>query len=131
MQKVRYGLRSMVRSEDTDEAIAQRLKRVPRIVRKLHRMQNSMLARLEDIGGCRAVLRDGDELERVRARIVTNWRHQSKREPRDYISQPKPMGYRAVHLVVVRDSERSRFSSAPAVSNSGRMPSRPRTPGAK
>lgn len=103
MQKLRYGLRSMVRSENAQEVLAQRLKRVPRIVRKLYRMGNSNLARLEDIGGCRAVLRDGPELERVRARVVTNWKSSFTREPRDYISNPKPIGYRAVHFVVKRD----------------------------
>jgi hypothetical protein len=103
MQKIRYGLRSMVRTEGAQEVLAQRLKRVPRIIRKLHRMEKTNLARLEDIGGCRAVLANGPELERVRARVVKNWRHEFGREPRDYISQPKAIGYRAVHFVVKRD----------------------------
>lgn len=103
MQKIRYGLRSMVRAEGADEVLAQRLKRVPRIVLKLHRMGSSSLARLEDIGGCRAVLRDGAELDRVKARIIRRWHSSFSREPRDYITNPKPLGYRAVHFVVVRD----------------------------
>ncbi|MER7070990.1 RelA/SpoT domain-containing protein [Terrabacter sp. NPDC000476] len=103
MQKVRYGLRSMVRTQGASEVVSQRLKRVPRIVRKLHRMGNSNLARLEDIGGCRAVLKDGPELERVRRHVERQWRGQLAREPRDYIATPKDIGYRAVHLVVRRD----------------------------
>ena len=108
MQKVRYGLRSMVRSEGAQEVIAQRLKRVPRIARKLHRMSggptgSTSLARLDDIGGCRAVLLDGPELERVRARVIHNWSGSFVRDPRDYISSPKAMGYRAVHFAVRRD----------------------------
>jgi ppGpp synthetase/RelA/SpoT-type nucleotidyltranferase len=102
MQKIRYGLRSMVRSESAAELVAQRLKRLPRIVRKLHRMENSNLARLEDIGGVRAILRDGPELERVRTRIRKRWAVSISRE-RDYIQEPKDMGYRAVHFVVRRD----------------------------
>lgn len=106
--KIRNGLTSMVRTECADDVIGQRLKRVPRIIRKLQRTVGSptgrtMLARLEDIGGVRAVLRDGDELNRVRRRLEKNWKHQFRREPRDYIEYPKDIGYRAVHFVVVRD----------------------------
>lgn len=103
MLKVRIGLRSMVRTEQVNDAVSQRLKRVPRIVRKLDRMGNTSLARLEDVGGCRAVVTDGPELERLRRRVVKNWRPAFAREPRDYIDQPKPMGYRAVHYIVKRD----------------------------
>lgn len=108
MTKVRYGLRSMVRTEEAQEVIAQRLKRVPRIIRKLQRTVGTTsgrtaLARLEDIGGVRAVLKDGRELDRVRRRIERNWKDAFRREPRDYIAYPKPVGYRAVHFVVIRD----------------------------
>lgn len=103
MQKIRYGVRSMVRTEDAQEVIAQRLKRVPRIIRKLDRMPSCPLPNLEDIGGCRAILRDGPELERVRTRMARTWRPSFAREPRDYIAQPKAIGYRAVHFVVERD----------------------------
>src|SRR5271155_3594496 len=53
--KIRNGLTSMVRTESADDVVGQRLKRVPRIVRKLQRTIDSptgrtMLARLEDIG---------------------------------------------------------------------------------
>lgn len=106
--KVRNGLTSMVRTEFADDVIGQRLKRVPRIVRKLQRTVGSstgttMLARLEDIGGVRAILRDGNELNRVRRRLEKNWKHQFRRDPRDYIATPKTIGYRAVHFVVMRD----------------------------
>jgi hypothetical protein len=105
--KVRMGLRSMILTEGADEVIGQRLKRVPRIIRKLHRTVGSpegrtALARLEDIGGVRAVVRNGAELDRVRKRIERNWRNDFRRV-RDYIEEPKDIGYRAVHFVVVRN----------------------------
>jgi hypothetical protein len=103
MLKIRVGLTSMVRTEQADEAITQRLKRVPRIVRKLYRMPNMPLASLEDIGGVRAVLANGPELERVSQRVMRNWRNQLLREPRNYIDQPKEIGYRAIRFVVERD----------------------------
>lgn len=61
------------------------------------------LASLEDIGGVRAVLANGPELERVSQRVMRNWRNQLLREPRNYIDQPKEIGYRAIHFVVERD----------------------------
>ncbi|MCG7582385.1 RelA/SpoT domain-containing protein [Mycolicibacterium sp. OfavD-34-C] len=107
LAKVRLGLRSMVQTENATEVIGQRLKRIPRIIRKLQRTVDSptgrtTLARLEDIGGVRAVFKDGAELDRVRRRIEKNWRSSFRRE-RDYIATPKDIGYRAVHYVVVRD----------------------------
>lgn len=107
LQKVRLGLGSMIRTEQCEPRVSQRLKRVPRIIRKLQRTVSSpggrtTLARLEDIGGVRAVLQDGGEVERVRQRIEARWGATIKRR-RNYIDDPKPIGYRAVHLVVVRD----------------------------
>lgn len=70
MAKTRYGLASMVRTERAAEVVVgQRLKRVPRIVRKLQRTVGTekgrtALARLEDIGGVRAILRDGSNAGR-------------------------------------------------------------------
>ncbi len=45
---------------------------------------------------------DGSELDRVRRRVERNWGSNIRRQ-RDYIQEPKAIGYRAVHLVVVRD----------------------------
>jgi putative GTP pyrophosphokinase len=110
LTKVTMSVRSAVKTERCTVIVGQRLKRLPRIVRKLHRQQEergeaSHLARLEDIGGCRAVLADGDELQRVLKRLRKNWGPAIKRE-RDYIAHPKPIGYRAVHVVVLRDDRR-------------------------
>lgn len=103
MQKVRMGLLSMLQKSSAQVAVTQRLKRVPRIIRKLYRMESSMLARLGDIGGVRAVVADFEELDRVYARIVERWEPHFVRTPIDYVARPKPMGYRAIHIVVRRD----------------------------
>lgn len=110
LTKVSMGLRSMITTEGALLAPSQRLKRTPRIIRKLRRMQDSeghvsKLSRLEDVGGCRAVLASPDELQRVLRRIRRRWGDDIKRE-RDYISFPKPTGYQAVHIVVERDARR-------------------------
>lgn len=103
MGKIRMGLVSMIRTEGLDAALTQRHKRVPRIVRKLVRMNGTNLARLEDIGGCRVVVSSAAEMEILCRRIRKNWTKDFTRDPRDYIANPKPMGYRARHFVVRRD----------------------------
>lgn len=106
MSSVRNGLGAMLRSKSlniADAAISQRHKRVERIVRKLRRMPHTSLHRLEDIGGCRVLLQRPEDLTALRDRIVARWEEDFTREPRDYIANPKDIGYRAVHFVVKRD----------------------------
>jgi ppGpp synthetase/RelA/SpoT-type nucleotidyltranferase len=95
----------MVNTEGFEIVVSQRLKRLPRIVRKLDRMSSTNLARLEDIGGCRAILADGPALTRVETRLRRNWGTSIVRD-RNYIDSPKDIGYRAVHLVIERDDRR-------------------------
>lgn len=103
MTTVAMGLRQFIVATGTDPVVAQRLKRLPQIVKKLARYPKTKLARMEDIGGCRAVLPDRDSVAAVLSRIDHNWkvvRH------RDYVEAPKASGYRGVHVVVERDDHR-------------------------
>ncbi len=103
LQKVTVGLRSAVVTETgRSPVVAQRFKRFPSMLNKLLRYPDMSLARMQDIGGCRAILRDGDELRRVLRRIRKNWRPPDNRV-KDYISNPAPSGYRGIHLIVERD----------------------------
>jgi GTP pyrophosphokinase len=102
LQKVTVGMRQFVQRESTQILVAQRLKRVPTIVEKLVRLPAMKVTRMEDIGGCRAVLPGGrTEIEGVLRRIEKNRWEVSRF--RDYIKKPKDTGYRAIHVVVVRD----------------------------
>lgn len=103
LSKVTMGLRSFVRTEASSEEgeVAQRLKRIPTILDKLNRLPNMKLTRMQDIGGCRAITRGGrDELYRVLARIEKRW---DVKGVDDFITAPRKTGYRAVHVIVVRD----------------------------
>ena len=100
------GLRQIVRIETGENPlVSQRLKRVPRILRKLSRMGHSGLARLEDIGGCRAVLPDGDALDRVKAHVERTWETIIVARRR-VVQEPTAMGYRACHLTVLKFDRR-------------------------
>ncbi|MBZ5735032.1 RelA/SpoT domain-containing protein [Nocardioides sp. TRM66260-LWL] len=102
MNSIRMGLESMNRSLQLGAAISQRHKRVPRIVRKLTRMNGTGLSRLEDIGGCRVVVADIAQMQLLGDRIRKRWAADFVRPPRDYVAGPKSMGYRAHHYVVRR-----------------------------
>lgn len=105
MTRVRNGLTSMVKTIGEDPVITQRLKRTPRIIRKLQRSVGTSsgktsLDRLEDIGGVRVILPDQDAVDRLARRIRDKW---EVRRERDYVERPQPSGYWARHVVVVRD----------------------------
>lgn len=93
-------LRNKLKVINAEKAlVAQRLKRTPSIIDKLRRYREMELARMQDIGGLRAVV---DSVKKV-YELEKNYRetqftHSLVRE-RDYIAQPKSSGYRSVHLM--------------------------------
>ena len=105
MKKVTVGLRQFVVRELEQGApitVGQRLKRAPQIIEKLTRHPGMELARMQDIGGCRAILPGGhDEVRRVATRIDRNW--DVKHRKHYTLDDPAQSGYRALHVVVERD----------------------------
>lgn len=98
--KATMGLRSMIRTEGCAVEVAQRLKRRNAILSKLVREPAMALTKMQDIGGCRAILDSVDELRRVETRL------RQKRRPLrvyDYVQRPRPSGYRGVHVIVEYD----------------------------
>ena len=92
-------LRSKVKNIDTDAIVAERLKRFPSIRSKLQRIPGMSLARMQDIGGLRAVVRDIKTLKSLHENYrATNFKHELANE-RDYVEAPKKSGYRSIHLV--------------------------------
>jgi hypothetical protein len=80
----------------------QRLKRMPRIIAKLARYDGMKLARMQDIGGVRAVLATPAEVTAVAAKIRSKW---SVVRTSDYRDEPRSdTGYRALHLMVEKRS---------------------------
>lgn len=105
--KVNVGLRGFCATQRiTDAVVTQRLKRAETIREKLaEREKNMSLASMHDIGGCRVVLPDDnlDDLRRLERHINRVW---EVTRSYDYVDQPRVSGYRAVHLVVMRDGYR-------------------------
>jgi RelA/SpoT family protein len=91
---------------DTKFLIAQRIKRVPSIVGKLERFPQMRLSRMQDLGGCRAVVSSIDNIYSVVAELKSSrFLHKLKNE-KDYIANPKESGYRGYHLVYAFENKK-------------------------
>jgi ppGpp synthetase/RelA/SpoT-type nucleotidyltranferase len=83
-------------AEVGDPVVAQRLKRLPTIGEKLVRLPKMKLATMGDIGGVRAVVANQAAAYHVTNRLRKNW---TITRFSDYVADPKPDGYRALHLM--------------------------------
>ncbi|EKN6282907.1 TPA: RelA/SpoT domain-containing protein [Yersinia enterocolitica] len=95
-------LRRKMKAADQDGVASQRLKRIPSIISKLNRSPGMKLARMQDLGGLRAVVKDIVSVRELEESYVNNGQNRFKHElksQRDYINQPKDSGYRGIHLV--------------------------------
>jgi len=109
LNKVAQGVRQFARSETGDRRsetgdrhtrVGQRLKREIMMIDKLARQGSLRLSEMQDVGGCRAILADKEQIDGVVKRVRRNW---DVRGFKDYVVEPTGQGYRAVHVVVMRD----------------------------
>jgi hypothetical protein len=85
---------------DNRALVASRSKRLPSVSLKLKRFPNMQLSQMQDLGGCRAVLRNVTRVYRLVELYAANpYRAVEFLAPRDYIEEPKPDGYRSYHLI--------------------------------
>lgn len=104
LTKVAVNLRYHVAQEealvDGRIDVAQRLKRRITIIDKLFREPTMEVTQMQDIGGVRARLPSQRHVYAVSRRLKKTW---TIHRTRDYIAEPKPSGYRALHHIVQRD----------------------------
>jgi putative GTP pyrophosphokinase len=100
MLKVNANLRYYVKKFDQPPTVAQRHKRLPRIVVKLLRHERMRLSQMQDVGGCRAILPNQAAVDGVLLGLKRNWDIVTTD---DYVASPRSSGYRAVHVIVKRD----------------------------
>ena len=94
------NLRVAARRIDAGPVVAQRTKRLTSITEKLYRLPKMKLTQMQDIGGCRAVLKSVSDVRK----LVHYYEHESAIKhvlvsKDDYIAEPPVSGYRGVHLV--------------------------------
>lgn len=98
MNALAMTLRNRVKSIDQDAIIAQRLKRLDSILRKLRRRPSMEMSQMQDVGGCRAIMGGMRKLSELLHVFESRpLKHQVART-QDYIRHPKEDGYRSVHL---------------------------------
>lgn len=95
-------LRRKMKVADSGAIASQRLKRIPSIIGKLKRSPRMQLARMQDLGGLRAVVSSIDAVRELENSYIKNPLNRFKHvltSHKDYINQPKESGYRGIHLV--------------------------------
>jgi hypothetical protein len=104
----RVGLNRRARRIDPDSLTAQRIKRLSSIASKLQRFPLMKLSQMQDVGGCRAVLKSVDDVYR----LVEDYKKSEIKHRLvgidDYIQDPRDSGYRGVHLKYRYFSDKSR-----------------------
>ncbi|MBU1111841.1 MAG: RelA/SpoT domain-containing protein [archaeon] len=107
-------LKNVSEKIDKNTLSAQRLKRVPSIIKKLHRRYNEKkatmkLTQMQDIAGCRAVMSDVELAKKLYNEyyIKGDLKHKKLNE-KDYITYPKRDGYRSIHLVYRYNSDKGK-----------------------
>jgi Region found in RelA / SpoT proteins len=107
LNTIQMSLRRRAALVDPDVTVSQRIKRLPSITQKLERYPGMRLSRMQDIGGCRAVLADANAVRKVFSLYREgNGKHELIRVD-DYMDEkPKESGYRGVHLVYKYRSDR-------------------------
>ncbi len=104
LHAIRMTLLKRARKIDEKALIARRLKRLPSIAIKLKDNPHMSLTQMQDIGGCRAILRNVSNVDH----LVAIYEKSKSKNPHnrpilieryDYIDHPKSDGYRSVHLI--------------------------------
>lgn len=96
-----------LRRSNKNAIVVQRLKRLDSIIGKLERFPHMSLYGMQDLGGCRVIVEDIEDVYRALNKYKNSRiRHILKRED-DYIKYPKESGYRSYHMVYKFQSDKT------------------------
>ena len=82
-------LRMRLKTIDKNAIVAQRMKRAPSIISKLQRFDGMNLARMQDIGGLRAVVSSVPRVRKLEALYRDSQFKHTLVSSKDYIAEPK------------------------------------------
>lgn len=93
--------------DGVDAIITYRMKRVPSIIQKIRRPYNYELSTLDDVGGCRVIVKNIDDLRLVQRRLEEKYAYSCStiRKTKDYIQIPKDTGYRSCHILTKQHTD--------------------------
>lgn len=103
-------LRRKATDIDTNAVVVQRHKRAPSIIGKLTRFPKMELSRMQDIGGCRAIVATVGDVQRLNEHIQTSRTRNELHREYNYIKEPKESGYRGIHLTYKYNGEKSEYN---------------------
>lgn len=106
LNTLQINLRHNARAVFPQALIAQRLKRTVSIDAKLRRFPNLPLTEIQDLGGCRAVVRTVRQIDRIAERFRKSRSKQHLYNCDDYLRHPKKSGYRGMHLMFEHFSDK-------------------------
>lgn len=92
-------LRNRLKNVDNTAIVAQRLKRAPSILAKLRRFPAMQLARMQDIGGLRAIVNSILSIRKLEKIYRAGSFQHELTTSKDYLDNPKDDGYRGIHLI--------------------------------
>jgi len=92
-------LRSRLQKFSGQSIVATRLKRVTSIAKKLRKNHGMALARMQDVGGLRAVVDSVAQVRRLEGLYKDGSLTHELVKTDDYITTPKTTGYRSLHLI--------------------------------
>jgi hypothetical protein len=93
------SLRRRTRGIDLGAIVAQRIKRVDSIESKLRRYDDLKLSKIQDIGGCRAIVGSVQQVYQLAELYRRKYSKHILDDQDDYIRKPKQDGYRSYHLI--------------------------------
>lgn len=102
-------LRKKSREINKNAVVVQRLKRTPSILYKLIRFPNMKLHRMQDISGCRAILNNVKDVEKLLNLIKESRTRNTLHKINNYIVEPKDTGYRGIHLIYKYGGEKIEY----------------------
>ena len=97
-------LRNKLKAIDKQAIVAQRLKRAPSIILKLQRFEGMKLARMQDIGGLRAIVGSIARLNKLEAAYRSSTFLHELSHSKNYVSNLKDDGYRGIHMIYRYDN---------------------------
>jgi len=107
LNKIRSLLKYHAKKIDNHALIIQRLKRISSVLSKLERYPKMQLSRMQDLGGCRAVLTNIKQVYDLKEAMECSKTRNILHSTKDYIEEPKLSGYRGVHLIYKFQSRNS------------------------
>ena len=99
LAKVFNAMCNLNRKMGKQSIVTYRIKRFESIIGKLYRFPTMEFSRMWDIGGCRFIVNNNEEVYRLKE-LIEKSDVLAIRKEKDYIIEPQPEGYKSLHLYI-------------------------------